>query len=202
MSGAPRGWKPGTPLVLHTERFILRSMTRLQACLATYPWTFDAEVMHPLGYPAGTWSRYSWYKRLKRYNNRQKFFLAIYPKGSREMIGYESFDVTSWGVASLAVAIGNRDWWGRGVVQETRHAVIDFLFDEVGCHRVWGMPTARNFSSIFNYQALGFTHEGVLRQQNFDHATQGLVDSVIFGLLRDEWLARRKAAIRPGSAKN
>jgi RimJ/RimL family protein N-acetyltransferase len=176
-------------------------MTRLQAWRATYTWTFDTEVMHPLGAPAGTWTRYAWYKRFRRFNNRRKFFLAIHPKGSREMIGYEAFEVTSKGVAFLEVAIGNRDWWGRGVVQETRRAVIDFLFNEVGCHRVWGTPMARNFASILNSQALGFTHEGILRQHCFDHATRRPVDCVVFGLLREEWQARRGGETLRADAK-
>jgi RimJ/RimL family protein N-acetyltransferase len=190
----PRDWRPGSPAILQTERFTLRSMTRLQASHATYAWTFDAGVMHPLCERAGTWTRYSWYKRHKRYNNRRRFFFGIYVKDGYEMIGFEEVNLTPPGAAFLIVAIGNRDWWGRGVVHETRRALIEFLFDKVGCHRVWGNPAARNFASVFNYQALGFKHEGVLRRHAFDHTTQESVDSLVFGLLRDEWLARRAIA--------
>jgi RimJ/RimL family protein N-acetyltransferase len=200
MSGAARDWKPGAPVLLQTERFLLRSMTRLQAWRATYPWTSDAEIMNPLGYPAGTWTRYSWYKRLKRFNNRRRFFLAIQPRGNPAMIGFEMVDVSPAGSAFLTVAIADRTWWGRGVVREARGAVIDFLFDWVGCHRVWGTPRARNFASIFNYQSLGFTHEGVLRQNSVDQATRLRADDVIFGLLREEWLARRATGEPAGTA--
>jgi RimJ/RimL family protein N-acetyltransferase len=199
MNGSSGRWKPGAPVVIETERFTLRSMTRLQAALATFQWTADPEVMHPLGYPAGNWTRFRWYKRLKRFDNKRKFFLAIYPRGTGEPIGHEGVNISVPGSAFLSVAIGNRDWWGRGVVHETRRAVIDFMFDEVGCHRVWGTPTARNFASIFNYQALGFTHEGVLRRYTFDRMTREHVDSLIFGLLREEWLARTKTSPREGS---
>lgn len=190
-------WKPGKPVRLETERFVLESKSRLQATLLTYPWTTDPEIMHPLGYAAGTWTRHSWYRNLRHYNNRRKFFLAIRPKAETEAIGYEAFEVSSVGVALLTVAIGDHAWWGKGVVAETRPAVLDFIFDGCNCHRAWGLPGARNLPSIFNYQQLGFKKEGVLRQQTMNHATGKPQDHVAFGMLRDEWHALRSSGNAP-----
>lgn len=191
-------WKPGQPIQLETERFVLESKSRLQATLLTFPWTKDPEIMNPLGYAAGTWTRRSWYRNLRHFNNRRKFFLAIRPKNEKAPIGYESFETTAAGVALLTVAIGDRSWWGKGVVAETRPAVLDFIFDNSNCHRAWGMPGTRNLPSIFNYQMLGFMKEGVLRQQTIDHATGKHQDHIVFGMLREEWHAHRRGE---GSAK-
>ncbi len=191
MSNSGRSWKPGRPVLLTTERFSLESMTKLQAARATYAWSFDPEIMHPLGFSAGNWSPYRWFKSHKKFNNRNKFMLAIRPKGSRKLIGYERCYVSPNGIGFLTVAIGDRSWWGRGVVLETRAAIIDFLFEDVGCQRIWGTPTARNFPSIYNYQALGFTYEGTLRRNAYDHGRQENVDSLMFAMLREEWLAQR-----------
>ena len=185
-------WKPGQSVDLETERFRLQSMTRLQATLRTYPWTFDPEVMHPFGLNAGTWSRRSWYFQFRSFNNRRKFCLAITPKDQTQLIGYEQVEIRPRGVALLATVIGDRTWWGKGVVRESRSAAIDFLFDRLGCNRVWGTPAVRNLPSVFNYRSLGFTCEGVMRQHKYDPATWKLQDYFVFGMLRDEWLARRK----------
>lgn len=189
-------WKPGQPIRLETERFVLESKSRLQATLLSFQWTTDPEIMAPLGYPAGTWTWRSWYRNLRHFNNRKKFFLAIRPKSDRAPIGYESFEISSAGVALLTVAIGDRSWWGKGVVAETRPVVLDFIFEACKCHRAWGMPGTRNFPSIFNYQMLGFMKEGVLRRQTIDHTTGKHQDHIVFGMLREEWHAHRK-----GSAK-
>ena len=177
---------------LETDRFTLESMSRLEATWRTYAWTFDPEVMHPFGFPSGTWTWRSWYKHFRKFNNRHKFCLAIRPKGARRVIGFESFEAGHSGLAILTVIIGDRNWWGKNVVQETRPAVIDFIFKHVGCGKVWGMPAARNFPSVANYLALGFQCEGVLRKHAFDPVTKEMEDRLAFGLLKREWLERQQ----------
>lgn len=190
--GRVMDWKPGQPVQLETPRFVLKSMNRLEGAWRSYPWTSDPMVMHPFGLEAGNWTRRSWYRRFRKPNNKRKFCLGIWPKGQSRLIGYESFDVNARGVAVLSVVIGDREWWGKGVVHEARGAIIDFLFEKMNCTRVWGTPSSRNFPSIFNYQKLGFTFEGTLRQHGFDPGTKQRVDFLIFAMLRDEWLEKRK----------
>lgn len=187
-----RQWKPGQPLQLETERFLMKSLNRLEVVWYTYGWTFDTQVMHPFGLEAGTWTRRSWYRRFRKPNNRRKFCLGIWPKGGDKPIGLEIVEISAHKVATLSVIIGDRSWWGKGVVQETRSAIVDFLFDKLECPRVWGTPSSRNFPSIFNYQKLGFTCEGILRQHGFDPATKQRCDFIIYSMLRNEWLEKQK----------
>ena len=56
--------------------------------------------------------------------------------------------------------------------------------------RVWGTPYGRNFASIYNYQRLGFQKEGVLRKGGRS-VSGGASDLVAFGILADEWRAKR-----------
>lgn len=189
------GWKLGDPVRLETSRFLISSLTPFQVTWQTYPWTSDPDVMHSFGLAAGTWTRHSWYRRFRKADNRRKFALGIRAKHEDELIGLEVADVNACGVALLSVLIGRRDWWGKGVVEEARSAVIDFLFDQVGCSRVWGTPSSRNFPSIFNYQKLGFTCEGVLRQHAIDPITNQRVDFAIFSMLRLDWMKKRNGKI-------
>jgi len=185
-------WKPGQPVRLETERFLLRTLNRLQIVWYTYEWTFDPEVMNPYGLEAGIWTRRKWYRRYKKPNNRRRFYFGIWPKSSDKPIGLEVVDVDTRRVATLSVMIGDRCWWGRGVVQETRRAILAFVFDQLQCPRVCGMPSARNFPSIFNYQKLGFTCEGILRQHGIDPATKQRCDIIVYSMLRNEWLEKHK----------
>jgi RimJ/RimL family protein N-acetyltransferase len=190
-------WKPGARVRLETERFRLDTLTPLQACLATYPWTADPDLMHPFGLDAGTWSRRSWHRYFRGLDNKRKFCFGIRPKGQDRIIGLERCDLRPRGAAFLSVLIGDRAWWGKEVVRECRSAVIDFLFESVGCVRVWGSPQVRNLPSVFNYQKLGFKCEGVLRRHSYDPDTKQLEDCFIFGMLREEWCARRNREGRP-----
>lgn len=185
-------WKPGQPVRLETPRFTLRSITRLQAAWHSYQWTLDPEIMNSYGLEAGIWTRRSWYRRTRKPNNRRRFCLGVWPKGQSKPIGYETIDIAGRGVASLTVLIGDRSWWGKGVVQETRTAILDFIFNKAGCERVIGTPSVRNFPSIFNYQKLGFTCEATLRKHGVDPATKQRVDYFLFAMLRDEWMEKRK----------
>jgi ribosomal-protein-alanine N-acetyltransferase len=175
---------------LETERFVLKSLSRRELARISHPWTDDPKIMEPLEQNPGGWTLRAWEKQLFKPNNRDKFAFAIKERNSGAIIGYETAQVSRTKVAILSVAIGDQDWWGRGVVLESRSAVLNFLFDELRCVRVWGIVFTRNFPSVSNYLALGFRHEGTLREQ-FLRPDNTRGDGMVFGILREEWLNRR-----------
>ena len=94
--------------------------------------------------------------------------------------------------AQTNIVVGDREWWGRGIVPEIRAAVLDFAFEKLGIEKIWGVPFARNFPALYNYKAQGFTCEGILRA-NKRLPDGSRVDQYYFGLLREEWRPRRGA---------
>lgn len=82
----------------------------------------------------------------------------------------------------------NRAFWGRGIATEAATALIDLLFAE-GQRRVFADTDPDNAASIRVVERLGFTLEARLRADWETHI--GVRDSLIFGLLADEWRARR-----------
>ncbi|WP_239164830.1 GNAT family N-acetyltransferase [Actinoplanes palleronii] len=80
----------------------------------------------------------------------------------------------------------------RGLATEAVSAVLDRLFRLQGLHRVMGECDARNVASAALMERLGFTREGLLRQQTFIKGEW--TDDLIFGILDQEWLARDSAA--------
>jgi RimJ/RimL family protein N-acetyltransferase len=75
---------------------------------------------------------------------------------------------------------------GKGFATEAVSAVLDRLFRLQGLHRVMGECDARNTASAALMERLGFTREGLLRQQTFIKGEW--TDDLIFGLLATEWL--------------
>ncbi len=80
-----------------------------------------------------------------------------------------------------------RDRWGNGYATEAVAALVDLLFAE-GQRRVFADTDPDNKASIAVVERLGFTLEARLRAEWETHI--GVRDSLIFGLLRDEWAAR------------
>lgn len=79
-----------------------------------------------------------------------------------------------------------RTAWGSGLAAEAVSAVIDLLFAE-GNRRVFADTDPENHASNRLLERLGFRREGLLRAEWETHI--GVRDSVIWGLLKDEWRA-------------
>ena len=75
---------------------------------------------------------------------------------------------------------------GQGLSAEAASIVIDEAFRRVAkLQKIRAHTGSANRSSMRVLEELGFSHEGTLRKNQF--AKGGLVDEVIYGLLREEW---------------
>ena len=82
-----------------------------------------------------------------------------------------------------------RSAWGQGIAREAVGMVLDQLLLTEGQRRVFADADPENAGSIRLLTSLGFVQEGHLRAEWETHI--GVRDSLIFGLLRDEWQAHR-----------
>jgi ribosomal-protein-serine acetyltransferase len=76
---------------------------------------------------------------------------------------------------------------GRGIVRRACAALISHLFEVVRCHRVVITAGTDNVRSRAIPEALGFTHEGTLREAGKN--PDGYHDIEVYGLLGREWPA-------------
>lgn len=88
---------------------------------------------------------------------------------------------------SLGIEIGEKSEWGKGFGQETLTAVIEYCFTTLDMNRIGAEAWAFNARSIHMLEALGFKREGVARQYILKNGA--FFDEVLFGLLREEWVA-------------
>lgn len=107
-------------------------------------------------------------------------------KCSDRAIGTVAAGLRREGVSEIGYMLA-RAHWGRGIAREAVTRLLDLLFVEEGCRRVFADTDPENAASIRLLQALGFRREGLLRAEWETHI--GVRDSVIWGLLRDEWRA-------------
>ena len=183
-------WIPGTMLTLETDNYELRSLLAGDATETYVNWWNDPDIQAPLGFKPRGWTKENAIKHIGRFDNRQKFHIGIFPYGERLPVGFISIFQEPRNRATTNIVIGNKDFWGKSVVLEVRAAILEFLFLKRDVHKVCGKVSARNFASIFNYKAQGFTCEGVLREH--DIGLDGKrEDQLMFGLLKNEWLKAR-----------
>ncbi|WP_293876282.1 MULTISPECIES: GNAT family protein [unclassified Sphingomonas] len=108
---------------------------------------------------------------------------AVTRTGEDRAIGFVSVGWRRAGVGEIGYLFA-RETWGCGIAREAVSAVIAHLFAD-GARRLFADSDPDNAGSIRLLRRLGFTLEGRLRGEWETHI--GVRDSLIFGLLRDEW---------------
>jgi RimJ/RimL family protein N-acetyltransferase len=174
------------------ERVHLIPLNVWQAFRLTYPWTRDTEFITSYSGSGAPRSARKWYREMSRPNNRTRFVHAIVPRGETLPIGIHSMYLHGYRSCRLGIGIQDRNWWGKGVVQEVRTRLIDYVFDNSDVERLDAHVVARNLPSVFNYQRLGFAHVGTLHRVKQDAATGQVHDMLIFEMLRDDWMRRKE----------
>jgi ribosomal-protein-serine acetyltransferase len=84
------------------------------------------------------------------------------------------------------------DHEGQGIITRVCERFFDFAFDELGLHRMELQAAEPNERSRAVAERLGMTQEGVARDGI--RVADGYLDSVSYGILEDEWRARRVPA--------
>ena len=100
--------------------------------------------------------------------------------------------------ADVSYFIGEKSCWGRGLASEAIGLAADFGFRFLGLNRVQAGVYGSNLASIKALERNGFRAEGCWRRQL--RIGQKWEDHLWFGLLREEWQARRSAVERPEPA--
>lgn len=122
----------------------------------------------------------------QRSPSRRVFDLAMILKESGELIGRiglchtkpEYQEGTIWYVM-------DRGHWGKGLMTEAVHAMIEAGFKSLGMRRIIAETDPANIGSIRVLQKNGFRREAYHRQSMFLKGRW--VDSLVFALLRDEF---------------
>jgi len=86
--------------------------------------------------------------------------------------------------AELGYALG-RPYWGKGYMQETLKAVINYAFEDLNFHRIEADVDPRNSASIKTVERLGFQREGYLRERW--QVNGEIQDALFYGLIRPDW---------------
>ena len=90
--------------------------------------------------------------------------------------------------AELAIMLGDRSAWGKGIGEACTRWALAFGFDELNLHRIYLEVLESNERATQLYEKLGFRHEGRLRHAQFKGGRY--LDVIAMSILEDEWRAR------------
>jgi [ribosomal protein S5]-alanine N-acetyltransferase len=184
---------PGRPVRLQTKRFLLRNMTPNDALERWISWLKDPEVMGPLNTPVRAYAADQLRSYIASGDNNKRYLIGIFDLATQMQIGFFRLEVDPFHRRALFhVVIGEKSWWGKGMVNEAREALLDEFFNNRGIEKVVGMPFARNFPAIFNYKAQGWHHEGTFRGHCISTSGGPRLDQYLFGLTKDDWRGIKK----------
>jgi len=176
---------------LETERLILRRFVIGDAEAMFENWASEDEVTKYLTWP--THADVENTKLILKYfiENYEKpdwYNWVIELKSTGDIIGNISVVKIQENIeeAVLGYCMGTR-WWGQGIMPEAGRAVIKYLFEEVGFHRIAANHDKNNPKSGKVMKKIGMTYEGTLRSAGF--CNQGIIDDVWYSILREEFEA-------------
>lgn len=118
-----------------------------------------------------------------------EIFFAIRDFDSDTVIGFIGlFELyKTHGDALVAIALGERKFWGNGYGTDAMRVMMRYAFNELNLRRLGLIVFEYNSRAIRSYEKVGFIHEGRVRDAMLRDGKRW--DYLFMGILRDEWLA-------------
>ncbi|MFS0673685.1 GNAT family N-acetyltransferase [Ornithinibacillus sp. 179-J 7C1 HS] len=88
--------------------------------------------------------------------------------------------------AELGIAIGDKEYWGKGFGLAAMNEMLSWGFHELGLNKIWLRVEVDNEKAIRSYKHAGYVEEGILRQDRLRNGE--FVDRLRMSILRQEFL--------------
>lgn len=176
------------PVDITTERFRLRSVTAKDITPEWISWLDDPDILVTLNAEPRRHTEQSLARQLENYDNWNHYQIGIFALDGGHHIGLHEMNLNrAKSLMQVNVLIGDKAWWGKGVVAETRNALLDHFFFEQGVEKAYGTPLARNYRMIFNYKNQGWKVDKVLEGSIVSRKTGDKLDQYRFVMTREDW---------------
>lgn len=173
---------------IQTERLLLRKLTD-----DDYSYIFqhlsDTAIMQLLNIETLDKLEIEKQKQEKGYSTFNKRFLIfqLLDKETQQIIGWCGYH--TWyidhGRAEIGYGLIDEHTKGKGLMSEALKAVLRYGFEQMQLNRVEAFVAPENIPSLKLVDKFNFTREGQLRKHYLKDGN--LEDSVVFGLLEEEW---------------
>lgn len=109
--------------------------------------------------------------------------MAIVDSSSDQHIGNISLQSISWidRNAEIAFLLGEKDWWGKGVMLAAGKLLIDHGFNALNLHRIYCGTSSENSGMQKLAEKLGMEKEGVRKEALFNNGK--FYDVIEYGIM-------------------
>ncbi|MCB2291515.1 GNAT family N-acetyltransferase [Clostridium sp. CS001] len=98
-------------------------------------------------------------------------------------VDLKNFDKVSKN-AELDIAIGNRNYWGKGYGRLAIEEMLIIGFKEFTLEKIWLRVDYDNVNAIKSYEKCGFVREGLMRNDRLRGGKY--IDRIRYSILKDE----------------
>jgi len=182
---------------LKTDRFVIRTLRDTDASEVMASWLADADLMKNVNHKPQRMSLLQLRRYISSYDQATRLLVGVFDAASEKPVGYYFIDINpTQRRATFNVVIGDRDYWGKRTVLETRAALMDYMFQYCVVEKLIGGPLARNFPAVFNYKAQGWKLEGLMKSHVLSASGTGRIDQYQFAMLKEDWQAIKSAGMQ------
>lgn len=125
-----------------------------------------------------------WFEKLQADNSRAEFVIETPQKTTVGIIGLAGIDSTHR-TAEIYLVIGQKEFWGKGIMLEAECLLIDWAFNSLGLEKIWAEARPENIASVITMKKIGFHIEGTLRSEKVIDGKR--VDILRLGLLKNDF---------------
>lgn len=157
-------------------------------------WVNSEEVRKTLAfidYPVSQLATEAWLRKIATDDKRKDFMICL--RETNEPIGFcgiKNIDLINQKAESY-LAIGDHNYWGKGLGYETKKVLLDYSFDHLNLNKVYSYHQADNAAMIKINLKLGARQEGLLRE---DMRVNGeMKDMVIISVLQKDYRELQKS---------
>ena len=148
-----------------------------------YPnWFEDPEVCKYNNHEPGTKTKQDFINYINSvYNNKNEYVFAICDKKDDTHIGNISIQRIDHKNknAEIAIVLGERSYWGKGVGKEAWKLTMEFGFNQIGLHRLYCGTHVENVGMQKLALACGMEKEGIQKDAMFKNGKY--VDVILYG---------------------
>lgn len=88
--------------------------------------------------------------------------------------------------AEFYIAMGETEYKGKGIAKQASILILEYGFKILGLNKIYLFTEIKNLLAQKLFEKVGFSKEGVLRQDIISHGS--FVDRIAYGFLREDWL--------------
>jgi RimJ/RimL family protein N-acetyltransferase len=157
----------GKRVKLETEHYFLDSLEPADATPLLQGWFRDDTILESMNVSPLTWTIPELQAFIATFDNITKFIVGIRAKSSSNLVGFYTISVNRrHRTAHFTAAIGDKAYWGKGVLAETTRALVEHMFTTRGVEKMIARVVSTNRRIIFNLaNSTMFQLEGTLRQE-------------------------------------